>query len=201
MNEFADPSLQNPLPESSTATTHWGFVLCLLFGCGMIGVFLVQQFYAAPIDPTVVVRDADVDASIPSPDYAPNDVVRLQMDSLLAFTKEPDQLRTCYSLASPSNRFHVGSLRDFQTLVRAAPYDALLSCQEYQVGTPVYQGEAAAVLVSILTKKEQAIAFRFLLIKQDEVPYVGCWMTEGVFPVSPPSAQDAAMLYSGGIYE
>jgi hypothetical protein len=49
------------------------------------------------------------------------------------------------------------------------------------VGQAVIEEEAAAVLVSLLTSHDQSSAFRFLLRRQTEAPYAGCWMTEGVF--------------------
>ena len=65
--------------------------------------------------------------------------------------------------------------------MRAYPYSELGKCAAYQVGTAVIEGDAAAVLVTLLTDRDQSLAFRFVLGKQKQTPYAECWMTEGVF--------------------
>ncbi len=174
--------------EPTVATVRhwnrWRTTLVLLFAVGMLLALLAQKMASSTVASSHTAKGVSqdrVDESIPNAALTPEQVVAKQMESLRAAMKDNDRLIDCYSLAAPSNRLATGPFENFSGLVRTEPYIALGLCLEYQVGAAVIDGDVAAVLVSLLTQRDQSMAFRFVLVKQNEVPYVDCWMTEGVF--------------------
>ncbi len=158
-------------------------LLALLFGAGIVFALIFMQSSDTSRVANVVADRFDV--SLPQSDYSPSEVVTRQMESLRASTRDIDRLVECYSYASPANRGITGPFENFANLVLSEPYDEMALCKEYQVGTPVIDGNDASVLVSLLTVDDAALAFRFILSKQSSAPYEGCWMTEGVYPLIP----------------
>lgn len=163
---------------------HWPAMLILLFAGGVLLAWIVQRavLSTATTEPhaDMIIRDR-FDVSIPKAEFTPQQVVDKQMASLQAAMLDNEQLIECYSFAAPSNRATTGPFENFSALVRTYPYIELGRCADYQVGTAVIEGDAAAVLVTLLTDRDESLAFRFVLGKQTQAPYTGCWMTEGVF--------------------
>ncbi len=163
---------------------HWRVILILLFAGGILLAWIAQR---AVLSAARTERRADLiiqdrfDVSIPKAEYTPEQVVDMQIASLQAAMLDNERLIECYSFAAPSNRASTGPFENFSALVKAYPYNELGKCVAYQVGTAVIEGDAAAVLVTLLSDRDQSLAFRFVLGKQKQAPYAGCWMTEGVF--------------------
>ncbi|MEZ6137414.1 MAG: hypothetical protein R3C53_21200 [Pirellulaceae bacterium] len=170
------------------------FTVCFLVGiCGMllyraIKVPIVRAAAARmshleetsidtrPSDPA----SAFVDSDIASPELEPREVVLLQLESMRASLDDVEQLKACFSLASPSNRELTGPFEQFAEMVYTPPYDVLLGKGQLQVGSAVVENEVAAVLVTAIDTAGRPNAFRFVLVKQSLPPYEDCWMTEAV---------------------
>lgn len=127
-----------------------------------------------------VIAERFVDSTIPQPHYSPAEVVALQVDSIRASLAQPERLVVCYSLASPQNRAVTGPFERFAAMVMMSPYDQLATCAAWQIGNAAIEDGYAAVLVSTVSRDEQAVAFRFLLHQHWEAPFRGCWLTEAV---------------------
>lgn len=163
-------------------------LLTIMFVVGLGLAWFAQQVVHQTLPDNraqAATQDDRIDLTLPSPALTPEQVVTLQVDSLRGAVGDNTRLVECYSLAAPSNRLITGPFEVFSDLVRSEPYLDLMLCQDYQVGTAVIEDGAAAVLVSVLTQSNQSTAFRFLLVKQSAVPYEDCWMTEGVFALTP----------------
>lgn len=177
-------------PETDIAIlgyrNRWRTFLAILFAAGMLLAWQVQRAVISAVsgDPTLLTIPGDrFDVSIPQAQLTPEEVVERQIISLQAAMLDNECLIECYSFAAPSNRAATGPFENFSALVRTEPFIELGRCSSFQVGSAVIDGDAAAVLVSLLTDRDQSMAFRFVLAKQTQAPYQGCWMTEGVFPL------------------
>ncbi len=123
-------------------------------------------------------------ASRPSPGLAPTDVV---LGQLAALQREPYDgdgagpgLRAAWEFASPSNRAATGPVEQFADMVRGPVYGGLLGHRAVQLGPLVEQGDQAQLEVVLVTAQDQAIGFTWVLSRQEDPPYAGCWMTDGV---------------------
>ncbi len=198
-------STASNVAQSETETAQlggrnrWRSILAVLFAAGMLLAWQVQRAVITAVSgdpPRLSIPRDRFDVSIPNTQLTPEQVVERQVISLQAAMLDNECLVECYSFAAPSNRAATGPFENFSALVRTEPFIELGRCSSYQIGSAVIDGDAAAVLVSLLTDQDQSMAFRFMLAKQTQAPYEGCWMTEGVFPLvqgaSIPNAAAAA---------
>jgi hypothetical protein len=112
-------------------------------------------------------------------------VVQLQMNALKYNDNETnDGIRTVRQFASPGNRNAVGSIEAYASLIQREPYAPMLTYDsaEYEPSRSV-EGTAR---VQVTTREDGNVTARyaFRLGKQDEGEYDGCWMTEGVRPLT-----------------
>lgn len=155
--------------------------------------------------------DDGFDSEVADPSYDPRQVVELQLESLQNAITDPDQMRVCYSLASPANRALTGPLSRFVGLFRGQEYRPLLGHQSSMIGKVRVDGDQADMMVSVIAEDGQAYAYQFLLSRQapvDALPSLGevdaigeiepsdgvvdvdsindsekCWLTHSVFPL------------------
>lgn len=142
----------------------------------------------------------NVDVTLASPQLTPDDVVQRQMEALQASAEDPDQFEACYSLAAPSNRALTGPIENFRRMIDTPAYRAMIYAPTWQVGIPVIENDLAIVVVSVLDESNSPFAYRFLLQRQREEPYVDCWMTlavQAAMPSGVPMTQPAAGDTSG----
>lgn len=141
----------------------------------------------------------NINLELPSRDLTPEDVVRLQLQSLRESLADPSRLMDCYSLASPENRQQTGPFSRFAAMVMQSPYDQLAHCENWQVGSAAIERDYAAVLVSTVEHHEEPKAFRFLLHRYSQPPYEGCWLTDAVRVLHPlPFGNGTAPSREGG---
>jgi hypothetical protein len=119
----------------------------------------------------------------PSPNFAPDDVVRLQLKALARFRDEPTAMQQCYTLASPANRAVTGPLARFTVMIMNPEYRPLVMYQDRLVGTPIVLGDKAVVLTSVVGFDRQLATYCFYLSKQQRPEHRGCWMTDSVIRV------------------
>ena len=118
--------------------------------------------------------------TLPNPALAPEEVVRLQLQSLRDFRDDDSAILQCFVLASPANREATGPLGRFAAMVRNPKYVALVDCESELVGKTIIRGDRATVLVTVVDPQQRASLFRFFLSKQTDEPFRNCWMTDAV---------------------
>ena len=133
---------------------------------------------------TIEALESDAALVQPSPDLAPDEVVRLQLRSLGNNTSDNRGILQCFCFASPANRRVTGPLARFIAMVRSPPFDTMARQSAALVGRPVIEEPYARVLATFLDELQQVHVFRFELSKQVVEPYVDCWMTDSVIEVT-----------------
>lgn len=164
-------------------------VASFILGC--MGWSLLSFLGGGHVRSDVADESRNIDSNIPQRHYSPEEVVARQVQSIRDSLAVPERLRICYSLASPENRATTGPFDRFATMIMKPPYDALATCHDWQVGNASIENEYAAVLVSTVSKNGLPSAFRFLLRLHNELPYEGCWLTEGVLVLDAIPTADA----------
>lgn len=147
----------------------------LFFLAGSVAAVSLSQF----ADDQTLLRDPDVDPSIPSPELSPEQVVACQVQAMQQSIVDKSHLVPCYSLASPQNRATTGPLSRFWTMCHSPPYDLLCTSDSWQIGSAHIEQQRASVTVSVLTV-DGPLGFEFRLSRQQHAPLNGCWMTDAV---------------------
>lgn len=117
----------------------------------------------------------------PNRGLSPEDVVRIQLDACADQDWGRGSLQ-CFCFASPANRAVTGPVDRFGQMLRLSPYDVLSRPDCVLIGRPKRADGTTRILVTV-AKDREILAFVWILAKQSEPPFVGCWMTEGVFAV------------------
>lgn len=121
----------------------------------------------------------------PTPDLAPAQVVRLQVEAL-ANNDTPRAnagIETAFRFASPANKRATGPLERFQMLFDTPTYGPMIDHASAQYSAPQVNGRTAQVGAILTTKDGERVGYLFRLSKQAEGPYEACWMTDAVIPV------------------
>ncbi|TWT69828.1 DUF4864 domain-containing protein [Crateriforma conspicua] len=158
----------------------------IFVGIGLIagiGWRLIQPDPSAPTPGSKSLDLAEFEKGV-QPELGPADVVAIQLESMRKGAVDPEQLKLCFAFASPSNRRLTGPFERFQRLVVEPPFAALIGHRHGLIGRPQIRGDEAMVLVSIDNADGQTRAYQFYLIRQNEPPFDGCWMTEAVTPLA-----------------
>ncbi|MFB6232909.1 MAG: hypothetical protein ABEH61_01485 [Haloarculaceae archaeon] len=112
-------------------------------------------------------------------------VVQIQMNALGYNDNETnDGIRTVRRFASPRNREAVGSFDQFVRVIRSDTYAPMLSYDSAEYDGWRFGEETAQVRVTTRESGNVTARYEFRLRKQDGGEYDGCWMTEGVRPVT-----------------
>jgi hypothetical protein len=119
--------------------------------------------------------------SNPSPELSPGDVVRIQLEALQHNDlPEPDAgIALAFRFSSPGNREQTGPLPRFSEMIRSA-YAEMLNHREVRLPAPLIQGDEAIQPVEVVAKNGATFRYLFILSRQSEPPYAGCWMTDSV---------------------
>lgn len=139
----------------------------LTLSCILIWPLSVLAQFAAPANP--------------SPGLSPSDVVRIQLDALQHNdTPEPDAgIAVVYRFSSPGNRAQTGPLPRFSEMIRSG-YPEMLNHREAHLPPPLIQDGEAIQPVEVVGRDGAAYRYLFILSRQTEPPYTGCWMTDSV---------------------
>lgn len=116
----------------------------------------------------------------PSPELAPEQVVRLQLESLQHNDGSNRGIAAAFNFASPGNKKHTGPLPRFIKMLQAPPYDAMLNYQSVEFDPIERAGDKAIQRVKLVGVDGQAIIYVFMLTRQTEAPCQGCWLTDAV---------------------
>lgn len=125
----------------------------------------------------------------PSPDLSPGEVVRIQLEALRHNDKpEPDAgIAVVFRFTSPGNRAQSGPLPRFSEMIRNG-YPEMLNHREVHLPPPLIQDDEAIQPVEVVAKNGAAHRYLFILSRQTEPPYAGCWMTDSVLTDPDPAA-------------
>lgn len=117
----------------------------------------------------------------PSPELSPGAAVRIQLEALRHNdTPEPDAgIKVLFRFASPDNRAQTGPLPRFSEMIRNG-YPEMLNHREVRLPPPLIQGDEAIQPVEVVARNGAAYRYLFILSRQSEPPYAGCWMTDSV---------------------
>ncbi|WPP49515.1 DUF4864 domain-containing protein [Catalinimonas niigatensis] len=119
---------------------------------------------------------------IPLPSTSPQEVVDMQLKAM----QQNDQpyknhgIEVAFRFASPSNKESTGPLNKFIGLVSNETYQPLLNFRQYGLDDIIIKGDKALQKVTLIDADDQPAVFYFQLSRQQEEPYINCWMTDGV---------------------
>ena len=124
---------------------------------------------------------------MPSPDLSPVGVVTAQLRALQSVSAAPQPggadspaLSAAWRFASPSNREAIGSIEQFEVMLRSPEYALLLAAVDFKVATPRIDGDQAALLVRVVAAHGEAATYGWTLSRQRGGEYDGCWLTDAV---------------------
>lgn len=112
-------------------------------------------------------------------------VVQIQMNALKYNDNETnDGIRTVRRFASPRNREAIGPLSQYIRLIESETYAPMLSYDSAEYEPWRFATDTADVGVTLRTDGNVTARYSFRMAKQDGGEYDGCWMTQGVRPVT-----------------
>ncbi len=116
----------------------------------------------------------------PSPELLPEEVVKIQLNALKHNDGKNHGIAIVYRFASPENRLYTGPLENFTKMLYNPLYAPMLNYDTEELGTMKKDEQRAEQKVVLIDKNGKAHTYLFLLSKQQEGDYRGCWMTDGV---------------------
>ncbi|MDW8465808.1 MAG: DUF4864 domain-containing protein [Chloroherpetonaceae bacterium] len=116
----------------------------------------------------------------PHPDLLPEDVVRIQLRALKHNDSSNHGIAVTYRFASPDNKLYTGPLPRFIQMLHNPLYAPMLNYETEEIGEIKKKGNYAEQKVVLIDKTGRAYTYLFMLSKQEEGDYKGCWMTDGV---------------------
>ena len=122
------------------------------------------------------------EAPEPSPDLAPVEVIRIQMEALQN-NDDPTEdagIATAFRFASPGNRAATGPLARFTDMVHGPVYRDLLGFERADYGVLRVEGDVAVQEVTVTHADGRRVTFLFGLSRQEGGACEGCWMTDAV---------------------
>jgi len=117
---------------------------------------------------------------IPTPDIKPEDVVKIQLSSLMN-NNEPyvnAGIEQTWEFAHPVNQIFTGPLDRFKQMIKGENYNMLLNHISHEI-SEVYKDENKAVFkVVILDQNKKFFQFRWQVEKfLESGPLQNCWLT------------------------
>ena len=121
----------------------------------------------------------------PSPDYGPEDVVRIQVQAL-GNNDVPYRdagIEVAFRFASPTNRRFTGPLWRFTRMLHTPTYRPFLFHRTVHIGRADIQGGRATLAVILTAADGRRVGYVFRLSRQRGEPCDACWMTDEVWPI------------------
>ncbi len=117
----------------------------------------------------------------PNRQLRPDQVVKIQMSALQHNdVPKPDTgITTTFAFASPQNRLATGPLSHFTEIVKAPAYFPMLNCKTVTYELISINGDTAQQRVHIVSANGERITYVFMLSRQQDGVYAGCWMNDG----------------------
>lgn len=126
-----------------------------------------------------------VDLPMPSPDFSPQEVIQLIVDSLRENDEADMGIEVTFNFASPGNKSATGPLENFKQLVKEPLFQPMLSFTYYKSSDLVTDGERAQQIIILQDDYGNDAGYLFTLTKQSDAVYQDCWMTDSVRRVKP----------------
>jgi hypothetical protein len=122
---------------------------------------------------------------MPNPQLTPGMVVTIQLDALQNNDLSPGNkgIRQAWQFASPANRGAIGSVERLVEMVKNPLYKYLIGFETAELGQSAVQDDRAQQIVRLRHRGSKVYLYVFMLSRQREEPYQGCWMTDAVIPV------------------
>ena len=117
----------------------------------------------------------------PDPELEPAEVVQIQLEALQHNDDPvPDAgIRTVFAFASPSNRSQTGPLRRFADMMHNG-FSEMINHREAHLLPLAMRGGTALQPVELVGHDGTIYRYVFVLTRQSDPPYRGCWMTDTV---------------------
>ena len=122
------------------------------------------------------------DTPKPDPTLSPEAVIDAQL-AALEHNDEPHPdagVEAAYRFASPENKQQTGPLDRFTRLLHNPLYEALLNAKAYHRAPIQVAGNRARQYVTVVTPEGEEVLYLFMLKKQSQGEFEGCWMTNAV---------------------
>ena len=118
----------------------------------------------------------------PSPDLAPEDVVRTQLEALRDNdTPSPDHgIRQVWEFAHPANKRMTGPLERFSRMLKGQSYGLLLGHLSHKLKVIDQQAISAAIKVDVVSRTGVAVSYLWVLERAYGAGLDGAWMTVSV---------------------
>jgi hypothetical protein len=118
----------------------------------------------------------------PCPDFAPEEVVKIQLDALQNndILGGDEGVRAAFHFASPANRLFTGPVERFIEMIKSPLYSRLIGFSYAEMDLMVISGSLAQQRVRVMRPGGVSNMYLFTLTRQNEAPYMGCWMTDSV---------------------
>ena len=118
----------------------------------------------------------------PTCDRPPELVVHIQVLALSQNQPNNNQgINTTWQFAAPSNRELTGPYPNFVRIIRSQ-YQPLLDAEKIEYGPTDRSNSRATIPVTVADSNGTSRTYRWVVTKQTEAPYDGCWMTTSVSP-------------------
>ena len=126
---------------------------------------------------------ADNAPLMPSPDYEPEQVVKIVIDSLQGNTEPEDQgIATVFRFASPGNQANTGPFDRFARMIRGG-FSDMLNHAGARYDPMEVSGDTAVQAVWLLTDSGKEVGYAFQLSRQSSGKFKDIWMTDTVVPL------------------
>ena len=179
--------------------------LCLLLlaftiACAAPGVRAPAQAAATSGRDGAMSRQRPAESPKPDPKLSPEEVIRIQLEALRDNdTPEKDSgIARAFEFASPGNRAATGPLDNFIQLVKSPAYRPMLNHRRAERGQIRVTGDEARQRVTLTDARGRKITYIFILSRQQEEPYAGCWMTDSVIRVPDSNEADEGLVAGNG---
>ncbi|MES2884577.1 MAG: DUF4864 domain-containing protein [Pseudomonadota bacterium] len=132
---------------------------------------------------SVLASTAPAWAQEPNPGLSPREVVQLQLDALRLVDRPSKDagFATVFRFTSPENREQTGPLPRFSRMIREG-FGELLNHRSAKLPATLQEADRALQPVEITSLAGRTYRYVFVLRRQAEGDYQGCWMTDGVVP-------------------
>jgi hypothetical protein len=122
------------------------------------------------------VASADNDGKpFPDPRYAPDEIVRIQLEAL-----QENNIEVTFRFASPANKSQTGPLDRFEEMLSSPAYRPMLGSLTIEYYRLEMSQNYARQRVRLIGRGGEEVVYVFYLSKQSDGPYENCWMTDVV---------------------
>lgn len=173
---------KKPAPDSNTPGE---FMLLALVVSVMSAVKAEagQMISVQKQDPDPQVTSILAQLPCPHAELTPEQVVRVQLSAFKVNDAADQGLQKVYDFASPASRIIAGPVERFSVLVRNPVYLPLLGFESVTFGPMQVVGDEAEQKVTLIASSGIEATYRFLLSRQQDGEFAGCWMTDRLEPI------------------